>query len=71
MRGLLVIVLLAGCGPRTERPACAPESLVQIELAYLHEAETACQGFTFETCPALPGIRETFREKRKKWEACQ
>lgn len=59
------------CGPRVEKPACAPEALVAIELAYLQEAEAACQGYTFDDCPALPAIRERFRAKRAEWEACQ
>lgn len=64
-----VTMFFGGCVP--ERPACAPEALAKIEAAYIAEAVQACQGSTFETCPALPGIREKYRAKRAEWETCE
>jgi hypothetical protein len=54
-----------------ERPACAPEALAAIEVAYINEATVACEGQTFDACTALPAIREKYRGKRAEWEACK
>ena len=65
----LGLVLFGACTP--ERPACAPGVLAGIEAAYIAEAVEACKGFTFDTCPTLPVIREKYRGKRAEWEHCK
>lgn len=67
--GGCLLIYGAACAP--ERPACAPAALAAVEAAYIAEAVDACKGFTFDTCPALPGIREKYRGKRAEWEHCK
>lgn len=72
MRRLVFGCVLMACGPgATDRPACSPQALAAVEAAYIAEAVQACQGHTFDDCPALPAIREKYRAKRAEWEHCQ
>lgn len=64
-----VVFVLGAC--TKERPPCAPEALGAIEVAYINEAIAACHGFTFDTCPTLPAIRDKYRAKRAEWEHCK
>jgi len=66
---VLVACALMAC--TKERPPCAPEALAGIEVAYINEAIATCQGQKFDTCAALPGIREKYRAKRAEWEHCK
>lgn len=61
--------LLAACAP--ERPACSPAALAALEAAYVHEALTACDGETLETCTELPAIRAKYKAQRDGWVSCQ
>ena len=65
----LGLTAFGACAP--ERPACKPEALAAIEVAYINEATIACDGQTFDACPALPAIREKYRVKRAEWETCK
>jgi hypothetical protein len=70
MRGLWCFALVVvGCAP--EKPACAPAALASIEASYITEAVSACTGQTFDSCAALPAIREKYRGKRAEWEHCK
>ena len=67
----LVGLFLIGCAG-TERPACSPEALANIEEDYLAEAISACApGLGYETCDALPAIRAKYAAKREEWIRCR
>jgi hypothetical protein len=71
MRAKLLIVAIAACSSQPERLACSPDVLATLELAYVTEAADACRGYTYDDCPALPGLRAKYRAKREEWVECR
>jgi hypothetical protein len=61
----------AGCSSSPEKPACSAEQLGKIEAAFVAEAVEACAGKTYETCEALPALREKYAVKRAAWKDCK
>lgn len=73
---VLFSVLLGGSaaacgGSAQERPACSSAALGSIEARFNAEALVLCQGYTYDTCPDLPGLREKYKRERAEWEHCR
>ncbi len=72
-RALLVLCLTAcGAGQKpAEQVRCPDIELAKLEAAYIAEATEACQAQSYDSCDALPALREKYREKRLAWQECQ
>lgn len=58
------------CGPT--KPACAPESeLAKLEAEHVATAMLLCKGYTTQTCPALPKLRQEFHDRVEAWRECR
>lgn len=68
---IILGVILSGCSPAPERPACAPTELAKLDTAFVAEAITACAGQSIETCEAYPPIKAKYAKLRKDWVSCQ
>lgn len=65
-----LLPLAFGCGG--ERPACSPVELARLDTEYAASVLRACDGYaTPEECPAYPGLRDGYRQKREEWVRCQ
>ena len=70
MKILLIIpTLLISCA--STPPACTPEALAAIEVQYMAEVLAACQGYSFEECPARLEIESRYNEIRNEWVRCE
>ena len=76
MKKLLPIaaLLVSACAAIKAQPAACPDTdLAKIEAAYVAEAVIACksEGAMFDTCKALPALRDKYRAKRDAYVECK
>ena len=68
----LMAFVLLGCSGAQEPPACNPQELAKLDAAFLTEATVACklEGGDYDTCKALPALREKYARLRQEWIEC-
>jgi hypothetical protein len=69
----LVALAFVGCSAAQEPEACSEAQLAKLEAAFLAEAVTACklEQRGYDTCEALPVLREKYDRLRRDWISCR